>query len=306
MLARAWESARWRLKSRRDEARYRLHGAVTNRRARLEGVGAPELGAAQRTAVEALRRDGIAITHFDELVGDGGRWQELAAVADEFAAAARSRIGSLAAPTLKSDYVIRRPEEGSHPTIAADDPLLRLGTSPEILDVVNAYRGLWMKLVNLELWYTIPFLGGTERVASQRWHRDPRDSRIVKVFVYFSDVDEGAGPLQYVSGSTEGGPYGGYFPWRLHGAKYPPDDEFAQRIPESAWVTATGRAGTVVFCDTSGFHRGGYATTTARVSSVQHYVSPAAVAADTQPRLFSVAGEEGVDEVDTAASFALR
>ena len=283
-----------------------MHGAVTNRRARLGRVDPPELNAAQGQAVAALRRDGIAIAHVDDLVGDRARWDELVASATEFATSAQARIGDLEAPTLKSDYVIRRPEEGSCPTIAPDDPWLRLGTSPEILGVVNAYRELWMKLVNVELWYTIPFLGGTERVASQRWHRDPRDSRIVKVFVYFSDVDDTAGPLQYVAGSTEGRPYGDFFPWRLHGEKYPPDEEFARAIPESAWVTATGRAGTVVFCDTSGFHRGGYATEKPRVSSVHHYVSPAAVAANTQPRLFRVGGAPPTADDTTASGFALR
>jgi hypothetical protein len=40
-------------------------------------------------------------------------------------------------------------------------------------------------------------------------------------------------------------------------------------------VTATGPAGTVIFCDTSGFHCGGSARTKPRVLSYHTYVSPA-------------------------------
>ena len=48
---------------------------------------------------------------------------------------------------------------------------------------------------------------GSTRVSSQRWHRDYNDERLVKVFIYLTDVDEDTGPLEYVPGSTLGGEY---------------------------------------------------------------------------------------------------
>lgn len=38
----------------------------------------------------------------------------------------------------------------------------------------------------------------------------------------------------------------------------------------------TGTAGTMFFCDTGGFHSGGFARTTPRVLAMWSYVSPAA------------------------------
>src|SRR5439155_1288274 len=80
--------------------------------------------------------------------------------------------------------------------------------SAPILDVVDGYRGEPARLIDFDNWYTIPEARADTRVKSQRWHRDPWDNHIVKVFVYFSDVDEEAGPFEYVPGSAAGGRYG--------------------------------------------------------------------------------------------------
>src|SRR5206468_4109568 len=90
---------------------------------------------------------------------------------------------------------------------AADDRWLRVGLSDEILGIVNAYRGEPTFLIDLDNWYTIPDPEAQERVRSQQWHRDPWDNHIVKVFIYFSEVDEQAGPFEYVRGSSAGGTY---------------------------------------------------------------------------------------------------
>ena len=97
--------------------------------------------------------------------------------------------------------------------LATGGPWLRFAVGDPLLDVVNAYRGLRTKLVDYDHWYTVPFSEDYERVKSQQWHRDPEDQHVVKVFLYFSDVDEGAGPFEYVPGSTQGGPFGELFAW---------------------------------------------------------------------------------------------
>jgi len=175
----------------------------------------------------------------------------------------------------KKDYVTRLYERGS--PLALEDPWLALGSSQRVLDVVNAYLELWSKLVYVDVWYTKPGSAEGERIKSQRWHRDYNDRHLVKVFLYLSDVDEGAGPFEYVRGSAREGELAGEWPWRPLGETYPPPDEFAQRIPEVATVTLTGKAGTLIFCNTSGFHRGGFATERPRVMGVLNYVSPASL-----------------------------
>ncbi len=65
-----------------------------------------------------------------------------------------------------------------------------------------------------------------DRVASQRWHRDYNDKHLLKVFLYMSDVDEAAGPFEYVPGNMIGGATGfaDVFPWEIFGEDlYPPD-----------------------------------------------------------------------------------
>ena len=55
--------------------------------------------------------------------------------------------------------------------------------------------------------------------------------------------------------------------------------EFDRRIPKEAARTLTAPAGTMILCNTSGFHRGGFATERRRIIGVLNYVSPAALAA---------------------------
>src|SRR5262249_6503443 len=155
--------------------------------------------------------------------------------------------------------------------------------------------------VDLDEWYTVPFPAADERVGSQRWHRDPEDQHVLKVFVYFTDVDEEAGPFQYIKGSAEGGRYGGLSPWskamssRLALLRrrrlYPSEKWVEKRVDASDVATVTGPAGTVVLCDTSGLHRGGFARSRPRVLSYHTYVSPGA-----RQRCFTVDGQAELTE----------
>ncbi len=120
-----------------------------------------------------------------------------------------------------------------------------------------------------------------DRVSSQHWHRDFQDRNLVKAFLYLVDVDEGAGPFEYVPGSVGSGPYAAEWEWRPLGTTYPGDDEVAERIPDSAVKTFTGSKGSLIFCNTSGFHRGGFATERPRVLATATYLSPASLASLT-------------------------
>ncbi len=98
------------------------------------------------------------------------------------------------------------------------------------------------------------------------------------MFTYFSDVGEDAGPFEYLRGSPAGGRTAHLWPWEgdevyeAHGL-YPPQDEFESKAPPDEILTATGPAGTMVFADTSGFHRGGWTRSTPRILAYCSYVS---------------------------------
>ena len=156
-----------------------------------------------------------------------------------------------------------------------------------MLDVANAYLGLWSKLEYVDVWYSIPQEVSSERKASQRWHRDYNDRHLLKAFLYLVDVDEGTGPVRVHRGQRRGGPYADAWPWRPLSESYPPQDELAQRIPAEAIRTFTAPKGTIIFCNTSGFHRGGFSTARPRVLATATYSSPASLASLTERNVFA-------------------
>ena len=103
-------------------------------------------------------------------------------------------------------------------------------------------------------------------------------------------------------GSAPGGRYADAWPWRPLGDNYPPDGELEKRIPEDGVRTFIAPKGTLVFCNTSGFHRGGFATERARVLATVTYSSPASLAALTE-RSYVFTGS--LDELDAATRFAV-
>jgi hypothetical protein len=132
------------------------------------------------------------------------------------------------------------------------------------------------------MWYSVPQPADADRKASQRWHRDFNDKHLLKAFLYLVDVDEGTGPFEYVPGSAPGGQYADEWPWRPLGENYPPDGELEKRIPDDGIRTFTAPKGTMVFCNTSGFHRGGFATERPRVLATVTYSSPASLKSLTE------------------------
>jgi hypothetical protein len=237
----------------------------------------PELNQTQQRIVRELVDHGIAFGHFDELLADSRLWNVLSAEMDSFLHSdtvqqdvAEYREGSRAGEWNKGYLIRKYPDKA---VVAEDSPWVRLALNSRLLNVVNSYLELQSKLYYFDLWYTLPATGIA--TASQNWHRDPEDRKLVKIFLYFSDVTEDAGPLQYVPGSRRsGGPYSHL--WRKRHEAYPPAREFEARIPKSEWVSGIGAPGTLVFVDTTGFHRGGYATKQTRLSATWTFVTPAA------------------------------
>jgi Phytanoyl-CoA dioxygenase (PhyH) len=238
----------------------------------------PALNEIQQGVADALRRDGYAVVGFRDLFDDA-TWSELVADAAPFVRQTEDSLHDIGdRPAKKHDFIVRRylnKEEGAAKARhSLDSPWLRIGASETMLDIVNTYRGHWTRLHYLDNWYTVPFSAADKRIASQRWHRDPEEEHIVKVFLYLSDIDDEAGPFEYIRSSATGGRYGDFWPW-AEGDRHPPEDELNQTVPPEDRLTLTGPAGTMIFCDTGGFHRGGFARTKPRILATWSYVSPA-------------------------------
>jgi len=269
------------------------------------------LNSVQQEALEALQRDGVAVVSFADLFGDSAFWMELETDMRSFVEQTERELPALSIEERRARFgnkwfLVRRfrARRGEpNASLAPDSPWLRLGVGTELLDVVNAYRGQMMRLHDVDNWYTVPEGDETDRVLSQKWHRDGWENHIVKVFTYFSDVDAEAGPFEYVRGSAEGGKYGSLWPWEEEEV-YPDQTEFAAAVDESDCTTLTGPPGTIVICDTSGFHRGGFAHSRPRILSYLTYLSDAGNR--RHRRKFGVDWTVGDGSLSEAARFALN
>jgi hypothetical protein len=268
------------------------------------------LSTAQQQALEALRRDGVAVVSFDDLLGDDTFWAELDMDMSAFVETTERELVTLGRDERASEYgksfLVRqfRAKKGEQrPLLAPDNPWVRLGISEGLLGVVNAYRGCDVRLHDVDTWYTVPEADADERIASQRWHRDGWEDHIVKVFTYFSDVDSEAGPFEYLRGSPTGGKYGALWPWQDKEV-YPDQDEFAAAVDSTDCAVLTGPPGTMVICDTSGFHRGGFARSKPRILSYLTYLSDDA--SRRHRRKFDVDWSAWDGELSPPARYALN
>jgi Phytanoyl-CoA dioxygenase (PhyH) len=286
-------------------ATYELHDRVlSNRTSRgLYGDTPPQLDDLQRSILDDVREHGYSLRSFTDLFPNAGAWHALEDQRDRFVASTEADLaagGEHVRVRPGKEFVVRLQSYGVE--LRPDDPWFTLVASRRLLDVANTYLEMWSKLEYVDVWYSVPQPEAAERISSQRWHRDYDDKHLLKVFLYLVDVDEDMGPFQYVAGSQPGGPYADAWGWQPLGQNYPTEEELEDRIPGSAVRTFTGRAGTLLFCNTAGFHRGGFSTTRPRVLATATYSSPASLASLTV-RSYTYAGT--LDALDPPSRFAL-
>ena len=156
---------------------------------------------------------------------------------------------------------------------------IQFSLSKPILRIVSGYLKLFPKFRYWSLQATVPNIEGDEgnARASQRWHRDPDDKKMLKVFLYLNDVDREAGPFMYVKGTHSIGRHRRLFPGKPpQGTPKLPKIEDSM-LPEQDIVIALGKEGTLIFADTSGLHKGGLAESKNRFMYTSAYMSEASV-----------------------------
>jgi hypothetical protein len=285
-------------------ATYNVHDRVlANRRSRsLFSSSATDLDETQRRVIEALDADGYIVMPFAELVPD----EELQAAVFAQGAAfiesterglAEEATGEASAALRRrpgKEFVVRLHSFDDVPLDPVHDAWFRVCTSRRLLDIANGYLRMWAKLSYVDLWYTAPQPAGTDRVASQLWHRDFDDKHLLKAFLYLVDVDESAGPFEYVSGSQPGGRHTGTRQWGpLRTGRFSEDD-VRKHVPAEEIKTFTAPRGTLILCNTSGLHRGGFATERPRALMTATYCSPASLKA-LSLRNYTLASEAPAD-----------
>jgi len=292
------------LERRGIAATYRLHDHVlSNRKSRrLFSEDSPSMDEVQRKVVADVGAQGYSIVQFGDLFPESS-WSDIEAQRDRFVTATEADLatgGEHLRVREGKEFVVRLHSYGAD--LGYDDPWFAVCASRHMLDVANAYLRMWSKLEYLDVWYSVPQPAAAARISSQRWHRDYNDKHLLKAFLYLVDVDEDMGPFQYVPGSQPGGQYEDAWPWQPLGQNYPSEEELEARIPASDVRVFTAPKGTLIFCNTAGFHRGGFSTTKPRVLATVTYSSPASLASLTQ-RSYHFTGS--LDDLDAPPRFAV-
>jgi hypothetical protein len=200
-------------------------------------------------ALSVLRRDGVAsmaplltspqIAEVDaflrnrELVGHDGT---------------TFHLGQAPAGTQRASYPLTTTLTCPHLFAAVNNPAL--------LAFAESYLGAKPTISAVRIDCTFPPRDGATPVQAQQFHRDYDDWRLVKVFVYISEVDDLGGPHEYVRTS------------HLRSGRFratPFHREFIDREYGSGAIERIrGPRGTTFVADTFGIHRGGVPTRAVR------------------------------------------
>jgi ectoine hydroxylase-related dioxygenase (phytanoyl-CoA dioxygenase family) len=263
---------------------YKVHDRLlSNRTSRRRFEDArPALDEVQLRVLEELDEQDYAVLPFDELVPDAELRSRVDQEAAAFVAETETQLAAAGGGVrdLYKDYLVRRYKRVSE--LGYDAPWLTACLSSHMLDLANAYLRMWSKLEYVDFWYSVPVKADSERIQSQRWHRDFDDRHLLKAFLYLVDVDENTGPFEFVAGSARGGTLAELYPWFPLSPAYPKQQEFDRVVPAEAMRTFTAPKGTLVLCNTSGFHRGGFATAKPRILATATYCSPASLKSLTE------------------------
>lgn len=236
---------------------------LNNKPRTLFNKNKPTLSPVGSKILEDLQRDGISTIKLEELFPNKNTISEF----EEFIKTLNPEEAEQGKKSFLKKYWDKFPKFNKN------NPFVKFVLSKEILDVANSYMGMWTKLVYYDLALTLP-VGESAPVQSQRWHRDPEEKRICKVFIYLNDIDEEAGPFTHINGSQRGGKYGHLFPQKTPEGVYPKESELLSKVDPKDIRLMTAPKGTVIFCDTSGLHRGGYAKTKERLMFTAFFSAP--------------------------------
>lgn len=233
----------------------------------------PKLNETQRHILTTLNRDGVVRFPFTDLFCDDTLFNELSEFYKNYQEENKNEIEKMRIDRSSNKPYLYSVSEKSK-LLKPTNPMLKISKHPLLFNIVNNYLGLKASLRSCDIWHTFT---SSEPTRSQNWHRDQEDFRMVKAFIYLNDVDEAAGPFVYAKRSHTKGIYFRdpvWFKEDGHHNKRSTDAEVERVISRSQWLTATGKAGTVILADTRGLHKGGFATEKERIAFTCMYVSP--------------------------------
>ena len=125
---------------------------------------------------------------------------------------------------------------------------LKIANDPAVLAIMGQSLGCKPTISSINLWWSMA--GRAKAEHAELFHRDVDDWRFYKLFIYLTDVDEGAGPHAFVKGSHTDESLKTYAGQRHE------DDEIEKAFGKDRLMRMTGKAGTAFLENTFGFHKG--------------------------------------------------
>jgi hypothetical protein len=242
----------------------------------LRRTSAPALDAVGTRIARDLRANGIALAEFSEFF-DQTFFEKIRSAFDRYR---EEFIRNNPIPRRKGKVFLDTVHRAH--TFQVGDPVSAYLGAPAFAAIAAEYMQMVPRYVGCSFWHTKKAPG--DRTDSQVWHRDYNDRRLVKWFLYLNDVGADNGFFEYATGTHIYGPYGRRFD-RIgsNGYRaYPDQDSVATIIEQmpvieldsivsdqrsgglTPWhnrpsvIQCRAPAGTLVFADTFGLHRGGY------------------------------------------------
>jgi hypothetical protein len=216
------------------------HGATSYFRRMANRARLAKVSDRDQPIVEAMEAEGAYKTDLEKLAVSGSA--ELMRASDRLF----DEMAQLKPKRGNKDYMI-----GGSPSVITKYPeILSWGLNERFLAIAENYIGMPVTYRGVLARLDMP--DGTVR-ETRLWHLDQEDSRILKIVVYISDVDDDGGPFEYVPASFSQ-------PRHLtRGSKKRVDNEAAldRAVPPESRGAVIGPRGTVGFVDTCRvLHRG--------------------------------------------------
>ena len=222
---------------------------------------------------DELRQEGIVTSHVTQAFQNSPQlFAQVETMARRLQTEARTTNREASARTTAPDpYRSKEYRAGLLPQqLTVSDPVIRLALDPRILGIVERYMGMRPYLRAIDLWWDRPTPGPAKE--TQLWHRDGDDVMNVKMFVYLNDVELDGGPFCFIPQTHPRG-RGFLLTPECDAQCRNTDEQMAKVIPPSAWRTYTAPAGTMILCDTCGWHRGLKPIQKDRLLLMWHYTS---------------------------------
>ncbi len=236
----------------------------------------PKLTGEATRVLDELNRNGIATTSVERLLPDNSSFaemcQEVAQMESELAdKIEEARLAANQDTEGLKTFLFKL--LGEKPALDPQSIFARFALQSEVLQIANAYFEMYTQLRYYNVWHTLA--SNSRARESQLWHRDREDHLILKLFVYFSDVDESAGPFTYAPGTHRKGSVRREPETFVEkGVQRWGDEQMNAIVQNQKWIEAVGKKGDMIFADTRGCHKGGLARAKDRILYTCLFTSP--------------------------------